>query len=316
MVTVSAPSSVSSCRTTRVGAVGERRAGEDPGALAGPIERVGKRPPGAARPRGAAPAALPSRRGRRRRGPRSRPWRSWSRRECRAGSRRPRRARCRARRRAGRGARAGAGRRRGSGARPRRRRAARSLVERQRALQRQGGEQLEPHGVLEAEHRAAASKSRSSVTMATHWRGVRAGRIVERRGERPRGGRPRSWGSARRLKPSARTMSAPGMYCAREGNRVVARRRRARTARGGRAPRAAPARRGPRGSAASCRVPGRSTSAGWWPCLMVMTRRPRRASSLASATVSVVFPAFFRPMMEMMRVAATARPRARGRPRC
>ena len=28
---------------------------------------------------------------------------------------------------------------------------------------------------------------------------------------------------------------------------------------------------------------------------MVITRRPRRASSLASATVSVVFPAFFRP---------------------
>ena len=34
-------------------------------------------------------------------------------------------------------------------------------------LQREGGEQLEPHRVLEADHRQAASKSRSSVTIAT-----------------------------------------------------------------------------------------------------------------------------------------------------
>ena len=97
---------------------------------------------------------------RRRRGRRSRPWRSWPRRECRAGSRRPRRARCRARRRAARGARAGGGRRRGSGAPPPRRPAARSRVERQRVLQREGGEQLEPHRVLEVDHPGSRPRSR------------------------------------------------------------------------------------------------------------------------------------------------------------
>jgi len=44
------------------------------------------------------------------------------------------------------------------------------------------------------------------------------------------------------------------------------------------------------------------------PCLRVMTRLPRRAYSAASATVSVVFPAFFRPMMAMTRVPAMPPP--------
>ena len=48
-------------------------------------------------------------------------------------------------------------------------------------------------------------------------------------------------------------------------------------------------------------TPGWSTWAGWSACFMVMTRWPRRTSSLARATVRVVFPAFFRPMMEMIR---------------
>src|SRR5215218_2335860 len=44
--------------------------------------------------------------------------------------------------------------------------------------------------------------------------------------------------------------------------------------------------------------PGSSVSNAWWPCLMVATRRPRRFSSAASATVSVVLPLFLRPTMQ------------------
>src|SRR3954453_19619314 len=44
--------------------------------------------------------------------------------------------------------------------------------------------------------------------------------------------------------------------------------------------------------------PGSSVSKAWWPCLMVATRRPRRFSSAASATTSVVFPLFLRPTMQ------------------
>src|SRR6266568_911023 len=47
-------------------------------------------------------------------------------------------------------------------------------------------------------------------------------------------------------------------------------------------------------------------SAGWDPCLMVITRNLRRPSSAASATRKVVFPAFLRPMIEIIRVAEAA----------
>src|SRR5262249_47100492 len=43
--------------------------------------------------------------------------------------------------------------------------------------------------------------------------------------------------------------------------------------------------------------PGWSVSKAWWPCLMVAMRTPRRFSSAASATVSVVLPLFLRPTM-------------------
>src|SRR5215207_5441834 len=43
--------------------------------------------------------------------------------------------------------------------------------------------------------------------------------------------------------------------------------------------------------------PGWSVSKAWWPCLTVAMRRPRRFSSAARATVSVVLPLFLRPTM-------------------
>src|SRR5690606_7544438 len=47
-------------------------------------------------------------------------------------------------------------------------------------------------------------------------------------------------------------------------------------------------------------LPGWSISKRWWPCLREATRSPRRLSSAASATTSVVFPLFFLPMTEMV----------------
>ena len=189
-------------------------------------------------------------------------------------------------------------------------------VDRLGVLDREGGQQLEPHRVLEADHRAGRLEVEIVGDDRHPVRGVRreaASKSGVRRHRRPE---DLDLGDRSLLVALGEHDVARPPGSAARGRRDRARRRAARTAPADRARRSAPARPGPRGSGASCREPGRSTSAGWWLCLMVMTRRPRRASSLASATVSVVFPAFFRPMMERMRVDATVRPRARDRPRC